>query len=564
MSMAGLLDWLDEPRDDAGLRVVVDDEWRFHSYAALAAAVGRQAAALADRGVGVGDVVGASTGAPLDFLATFHGALVLGAVPLPLVPPGLLGDGFAEHLAGLVRVGRPKVVVVGEPDHQLFADAIAAAGVPAACLRPAAPENGGPLPPRATPGDLALLQFTSGSSGRPRAVRIGWDNLEANIRALARSWAYGPGDAIGSWLPLHHDMGLTGCFLLPVVHRTDLWLLTPEQFLFQPLRWIECFGRYGANVTCSPNLGYGFSARRLGAEHLTGMDFSGWRVAVIAAERVDPATMDAFVRFAGDFGFRPEMFRPSYGLAEATLAVSVGTLERAARIVSVDWDSLSVGAQVAVTGETLVGEAPGEAGFDALVSAGVPLDGVPVRIVDEGGRELPEGHLGEVVVGGPGIARGYLGGDEPDEGDDAPSAFRDGELHTGDAGFLDGGELFLVGRMVDSVSVLGRQVYVEGLEALVAGVLDVPASRCVVVPSAGVGGRAVALVVEAVDDRDLVAQAADKLRWQLGFRAPVLAYAVPRGTLRRTTSGKVRRRHMWAMLLRGDLDVHAVGGEEQG
>jgi acyl-CoA synthetase (AMP-forming)/AMP-acid ligase II len=219
---------------------------------------------------------------------------------------------------------------------------------------------------------------------------------------------------------------------------------------------------------------------------------------------------------------------------------------------------------VAVTGETLVGEAPGEAGFDALVSAGVPLDGVPVRIVDEGGRELPEGHLGEVVVGGPGIARGYLGGDEPDEGDDAPSAFRDGELHTGDAGFLDGGELFLVGRMVDSVSVLGRQVYVEGLEALVAGVLDVPASRCVVVPSAGVGGRAVALVVEAVDDRDLVAQAADKLRWQLGFRAPVLAYAVPRGTLRRTTSGKVRRRHMWAMLLRGDLDVHAVGGEEQG
>jgi acyl-CoA synthetase (AMP-forming)/AMP-acid ligase II len=416
------------------------------------------------------------------------------------------------------------------------------------------------MPPRATPPDLALLQFTSGSSGRPRAVRIGWDNLEANIDALARSWDYGADDAIASWLPLHHDMGLTGCFLLPIVHRSDLWLQTPEQFLFQPLRWIECFGRYGANVTCSPNLGYGFSARRLGPEHLAGMDFGGWKAAVIAAERVDPATMDAFVRFAGEFGFRPDMFRPSYGLAEATLAVSVGTLERAARILTVDWDALEVGRPVTVTGETLVGEAPGQAGFDALVSAGVPLAGVPVRVVDEDGRELPERHLGEVVVGGPGVARGYLGGDDPDG---APSAFRNGELYTGDAGFLDGGEVFLAGRMVDSVSVLGRQVYVEGLEALVAGVLEVPASRCVVVPSAGVGGRAVALIVEAPGELDVLRQAADKLGWQLGSRVPVLAYAVPRGTLRRTTSGKVRRRHMWAALLRGDLDVHIVGGEER-
>src|SRR5215471_16329393 len=138
MTTAGLLDWLEDPRPDLGVRVVVDDEWRFHSYASLAAAVARQAAALADRGVGVGDVVGASTGAPLDFLATFHGALVLGAIPLPLAPPGLLGDGFAEHLAGLLAVGRPRVVVVGDPDHDHFADAIAAAGVPTACVRPAA------------------------------------------------------------------------------------------------------------------------------------------------------------------------------------------------------------------------------------------------------------------------------------------------------------------------------------------------------------------------------------------------------------------------------------------
>jgi fatty-acyl-CoA synthase len=545
---------------------------------------------LADHDVGPGDVVGASTGAPIDFLVTFHAALYLGAVAMPLAPPGLLGDGFAEHLAELLRTGCPKVVVVGQADRDHFVDAIRTAGVAAACMPSvgtgagADAGGGAALPPaparaRRDPSDLALLQFTSGSSGRPRAVRIGWENLATNLAMLRRSWDYGPADAVASWLPLHHDMGLTACFLTALSVQSELWMLTPEQFLFEPLRWLECFGRFGATVTCSPNLGYGLCARRLGPERLEGMDFTAWKAAVIAAERVDPRVMDAFITLTGDFGFRPWMFRPAYGLAEATVAVTMHSLDQPARILTVDWSKLELGAPVTVTAATRVGEAPATAGFDALVSAGVPLTDTVVRIVDEEDRALPDDHLGEVVVGGPAVAQGYLVGAEPGaagaeteapgggpsaepavDTDEGPSAFRHGEIHTGDAGLLHEGELFVVGRMADSLKVRGRQLYVEGLEALVAGILGLPPSRCVLVPASGRGGRSVSLLVESADDPELLRKAAAKLHWQLGGEIPVLTYAVERGTIVRTTSGKVRRRHMWATLLRGDLDRWLVPG----
>jgi fatty-acyl-CoA synthase len=236
------------------------------------------------------------------------------------------------------------------------AGAAQATGLDCPCLSlPLASERCEPL--ARPPAALALLQFTAGSSGSPRGVRISWSNLETQVAALRRWVRWRQDDSVASWLPLYHDMGLIGMFLCAVVHRARLWLLRPEQFLHSPASWLACLGRFGATRTASPTFGYASAAKKVTSSELEGMDFSCWRVAAVGAERVDAAALDRFAGLVAPSGFRRQAFLPGYGLAEATLALTGSRPGKLPLLVSVDRASLRFGDPVRVLERGCLGAA---------------------------------------------------------------------------------------------------------------------------------------------------------------------------------------------------------------
>lgn len=553
MERPGLLDWLEEPRAGRGLRFAEDDgDWSLWEYPRLALAVAAQAERV--RGLrAVGEAVSIVSGSGPGFVAAFMGTLAAGNTPSPLSPPGFGADPaeYVERTAAALRVAAPALVLADEGLLGPVGEAARLAGLPHEPQALVLDESEAAVRREAAAG-LALLQFTSGSTGQPRGVRVGWDNLEANIATIADWVDLGADDATATWLPLYHDMGLIGCLLTPIVNQTDVWVLRPEQFVARPERWLECFGARGASLTASPTFGFAYAARRVGEEALVGMDFSAWRTAIVGAERVDPVALARFASRLRPHGFDPAAFLPAYGLAEATLAVTGHRPGAEARAVRADWTAARGGERLAVTAEAPLAEAGGERGEGWLVGCGPPLPGTEVAVVDEDRAELPEGHLGEIVVRGETVADGY-------EGRSAAHAtsFEDGAVLTGDAGVLLDGELFVVGRLGDAISVRGRTVFAEDVEARLGGVDGVRAGRCAVLAGSHEGAERVVAVVEGEPGAWAEAVAA-VLRAQVGPEVKVEVWAGRPGAIQRTSSGKPRRRAMWEAIREGRLPAARV------
>jgi acyl-CoA synthetase (AMP-forming)/AMP-acid ligase II len=553
MERRGLLDWLEEPRTGRGLRFAEDDGgWSLWEYPRLAMAVAAQAERIRglSRQAGVVSIV--SAGGP-GFVAAFMGALAAGGTPSPLTPPGFGADlaEYEERTAAALRVAAPALVLADEALLGPVGEAARRAGLGHE-PQPLVLAEEGPAPRREAPAELALLQVTSGSTGRPRGVRVTWRNLESNIEMI-RSWVrLGADDATATWLPLHHDMGLIGCLLTPIVNQSDVWILRPEQFVAAPARWIECFGARGASLTASPTFGFAYAARRVREEDLEAMDFSAWRVAIVGAERVDPVALARFASKLRPHGFDASAFLPAYGLAEATLAVTGHRPGAEARAVRADWTAARGGERLTVTAEAPLTECGEERGEGWLVGCGPPHPGVGVTVVDGEGDELPEGHLGEVVIRGETVADGY-------EGESAAHAtsFENGAVLTGDAGVLLDGELFVAGRLGDAISVRGRTVFAEDVEARLNAVDGVRTGRCAVLAGSREGAERVVAVVEA-DPGPWAEAVAALIRSQVGPVATVEVWAGRRGAIQRTSSGKPRRRSMWAAIGEGRLPAEQV------
>jgi acyl-CoA synthetase (AMP-forming)/AMP-acid ligase II len=523
----GLLDWLDDPSTDRGIHVLDGDEWRFHRYASLAARVHGVSRQLRDAGVRPGDAVALSDSDCLDFASALFGALHAGAVAVPVAPPEVAGPSHLRRVAA--ASGAAVAVATGAvPD-----------AVPGLRLEPVA---GDPLEP-AEPGALALLQFTSGSTGTPRCVEITRENLEENVAAIDGWLAMGADESGASWLPFHHDMGLVGMLIASVVRRRTLWQMRPADFLTDPVRWLECLGRHGASVTAAPAFGYAYAARRVRPERLAGMDFSGCTSAIAGAERIDPAALAAFAALLEPHGFRPEALRPAYGLAEATLAVTGHPLGEPPRMVAVARAAVTPGERATLGEPRPVGEAPGA----WLASSGRPLPGVEVEVVGDDGEPVPDGALGEIVVRSPSVARGYRG-EAPGSG----TRFEDGRLFTGDAGFLLDGELYVLGRIAESIAVRGRMVHAEALEHELAERLGISPARCAVVSAQHTPDGGVVAVVER-EHGGWVDEAARIVKARLGPEIPVSVRAAAPGAIPRTTSGKPRRRRLWQAIAAGEV-----------
>jgi acyl-CoA synthetase (AMP-forming)/AMP-acid ligase II len=550
---AGLLDWVESPVAGDGIRFARDDGgWELVDYPRLAGLSMGVASRLADLGVGRDDVVCLAYDTGPRFVAAFFGTLLAGATPSPLAPPSAFQrtDEYVTGIAALLEAAAPALVICDAPFQPLMGEAAARAGVARA---PVVLDEGADGAFSSRPAaELALLQFTSGSSGTPRGVRVTRANLEANIHAI-RTWlGMGPADVTATWLPMHHDMGLIGCMLTPVVNRSPVLVLSPGQFVQAPERWVDCFGSQGAALTAGPSFGFAYVASRLREHDGAGWDLSGWRVAIVGAERVDAQALDRFATLLEPHGFRRSAFRPAYGLAEATLAVSAHDGSRAPSLARVEWDRLRVGEPAPVLDVTELGEAEIERSTDWLVGCGRPLTGAAVSVVDDEGHPVPDGVVGEIVASGTSVADGYRAATRASA---SRTHFEGEAVRTGDCGFVAGGELWVVGRMGDSLKVRGRSIFAEDLEAKLVEIPGVRPGRVVALLGTHEGREVAAAVAEGAPPE--AAEALQRvLRREAGAGARIVGVVGERGTIARTTSGKPRRRVMWERLKDG-----SIGGE---
>lgn len=553
--MTSVLDWLDYASEHQGIHFAEPGGgWTFVSYATLGHDSARVAGLLKGRGARPGEIVSLLVSEPKEFVPAFLGTMLAGLTPSPIAAPVTLqgNDRYVEHVADILRVARPSVVL---SDATLLDIAVKTAniteGTTAVLL-----EEISSLPIegsyRCPPADLQLLQFTSGSSGTPKGVRVSRENLAANVSSIHQWLGITEADSCSSWLPMYHDMGLIGTFLGSVVAQIDLWLMSPIDFLRSPLRWLEVHGRHGATVTTSPNFGYAYAAKRVRPEQLQDLDFSSWRVAMNGAERIDPGAAAAFTELLAPHGFRSTAFTPCYGMAEATLAVCgvpPGSGARTVRLAG----GLRTGEPVIAVGEGRLGIADPDDDGKSLTSCGPPVAGTRVDVVDEDGNPLPAGCFGEIRVQGDSVAHGYLAATSS-----ASSNFTDSGLRTGDSGFLLDGELFVVGRIGDSLKVRGRKVHAEDLEIQLAAV-GIGGGRCAVALGASQNAQHVVVLVESGESAWLDG-ALSVIRAATDDAVQVTVSRATRGAIPRTSSGKPRRRLIWQQFLAGEVIGELVHG----
>ncbi len=559
-----LLAWVESPHAANAVRTLEDSaarakRWAAATYGKLAADVRLLAAGLRAHRLAPGDRVCVLCAPGPAFIGALYAAWWAGGcgVPLPLPVMSEPPARYWSRIESMIAVARPRLIMVSaaqlaDPQGAPLAGLARAAGADVVTLAAlCAAGHDGPLG-RVRGTGTALVQFTSGSGGPPKGVPVSAANLSANVAALRRWLGITETDRTATWLPHYHDMGLTGCVLVPVTAQGDIFVMRPEQFIRDPVAWLSCFGEHGATMTASPSFGYQYAAARTHPERLRGMDFAPWRVAVVGAERVSPRAIAGFAGLLAPFRFDAGAFRPAYGLAEATLAVTGRHPEDCFTALDVDWEAAERGRKVPVTAEHQLTAFGREGSRPWVVSCGRPLAGVDVTIVDDDHRELPEGTLGEVAVSGASVTRGYLGA-EPES---VFTSFVGARLFTGDDGFIWNGQLYVVGRRGDGLKVAGRSLYSEQVEAEFAVAAGLSPSRCTALLGTLGGTEEAAVIVEAPVGEWVAAASAVLTRLTGGIRHAV--YTAPRGTVPRTTSGKPMRKAAWKLLAAGDLNITCV------
>jgi fatty-acyl-CoA synthase len=312
-------------------------------------------------------------------------------------------------------------------------------------------------PEKVTPSDVAFLQFTSGSTSRPKGVTLTHENLMANIKCIMQDGLQTrPEDRGISWLPLYHDMGLIGFVLSPVVHRIQVVFLPPLLFLKRPIAWFQAITRHKGTIAYAPNFAFALCLKRIKDRDLEKIDLSSWRVAGCGAEPIRPETLETFAdRFAG-VGFDKRALLPSYGMAESSLAISFTELSEGVKTISVDGETL--------WGENVAKLVPEDDPRSIrLVSCGTkfPLHDVAAFPHDDvaGEQPLPEDRVGELRIRGPSVMRGYW-----DDEARSKEALAGGWLKTGDLGFLHDGRIFICGRSKEVIIINGRNYYPQDIE----------------------------------------------------------------------------------------------------
>jgi fatty-acyl-CoA synthase len=509
------------------------------------------AQALRERGVRRGDRVAVCLDTGRDVMSTLFGCALLGAVPVILEPPMLGGRRKASQtrMRRILQVTAARALVTDARYREVDIEVIAETGV--MVVQPPYPQGSQSWQePPDNADELAFIQFTSGTVGDAKGVAVTHRGLFANAAALGARTPYFTGDVSVGWLPLYHDMGLVGITLAPFLHTIPVVLLSPLTFIAAPERWLQAIHRFRGTLSPAPNFGYQLCVKNISDDRLAGIDLRSWRVAYNGAEFIDARTLRAWQARMGPLGFVPEAMRPSYGMAELTLAATLCTPCRLPRIMRIS--------RAALAGEGLA--IPAEnAGPDVqeVVSLGTAVDGHRVCIVDECGTLLPERRQGNVLVSGPSLMKGYYG--EPDKTADA---IRDGWFGTGDLGFIVDDELYITGRTKDLIIIAGCNYHPYPIEAAAATVLGIRNGGTAAVGhfDPELGTEALVVLIETpMRDSHLqkcICTAVEReVADQTGLR-PRRVVAVKPGALPKTPSGKLQRPEILRLLMAGEYQPH--------
>lgn len=497
------------------------------------------AGGLAAEGLRRGEAVAIMLPSGLDFFRAFFGALLAGGVPVPLYPPARLSQ-IEDHLrrqAGILANCQAPVLVT--VDEAKLAARLLRAQVDTLQRVSAVADLHGAPPPALVAGDLAFLQYTSGSTGAPKGVALTHANLLANIRAWSGLLALRTDDVCVSWLPLYHDMGLIGAWLGSLYNACPLVLMSPLAFLARPELWLQAIDRHRGTITAAPNFAFELCLHRIPEAALAGVDLSCLRLALNGAEAVSPATVEAFCTRFAPYGFRREAMKPVYGLAECAVALTMPAPDAPPRIDRIARDPF------VTTGEAVAVSDPDTPAM-AFVACGAPIPGHELRVVDDAGRELPERRVGHVQFRGPSATSGYFRNPEATR-----ALFRgegaDAWLDSGDLAYVADGQLYPAGRVKDIIVRGGRNLHPEVLEEAIGGLPGVR-KGCVAVFGAADPATATERLVAVAETRSEDETARRELRRRinrlavdlLGLPLDDIVLAPPRSVLK-TSSGKIRR-----------------------
>jgi fatty-acyl-CoA synthase len=491
-----------------------------------------------------------------NFAYVYFGVIIAGGVPVPVSQPAGTSNlaKYLDNLTHIIHDCEAKFFITYDKikliagslmnisnlvSGFLFDDEIFANPVPADQFKKL---------PVVKPDDLALIQYTSGTTGKPKGVMLSNRNLLHNIHGIGVASGMTDNDVGISWLPMYHDMGLIGGFLSTMYWNISLVLMAPEAFIFRPFWWLENIARYRVTMGVAPNFGYHYCVTRIDDGDLHKLDLSSWRLALNGAEPVDRITLSKFLDKFGPCGLRDDIFLPVYGMAEDSLAATFPSLDRTT-VVRRFMRSMLEEEDRAVDSDSKNSKE-----YIDLVSVGYPLVGQEIRIVDEKGKTLHEREVGEICVKSPSLTSGYYKNQKATK-----EAVREGWLHSGDMGFVLDGMLYISGRKKEMIIKRGKNIYPYDVERIASTVKGVRLGCCAAfdVHNEEQGTEDLVLVCETtVKDKNhlerLKQEIHNEILAKLGI-APDDIRLVPRETIPKTTSGKTQRILCKKIYLEGEL-----------
>jgi len=531
-----------------------DGTERFCPFSEIYSEAQRRASHFAERGLVKGDRLAMVVPEGDEFVLSFLGAICAGVVPVPIYPQLSFKNVEAYHdtVTHIADASGAKMLLT-TPATKQYVEPVLGRAKSVKSLVSAEELVGDPgkrVSVKVDPGDLAFLQFTSGSTSRPKGVMVSHANLAWNsesfmIHGLKRDSSVDKGV---SWLPLFHDMGLIGFVMGPLFTDIPVVFLPTASFVRAPRIWLDTIHKHRGTITYAPNFAYALVSKRVKDKDVAGLDLSCLKHAGCGAEPIQAKTLREFAEKLAPAGFSPKAFLPSYGMAEATLAITFVPAQTGMRSDSIDAKSREAGEAKPSTAE----------GAQELVNCGKPFPEHEIAIVDENGKRLGDRQIGQIITRGPSICAGYY--QEPEL---TAAAFKDGWLHTGDLGYTVDGEVFICGRLKDIIIIRGRNFYPNDIEWTVSELPGVRRGNVVAFGTEVDGEEQLVICAEAFQSdalhlKDAIAQAVTA-NFSLNVHSVEI---VAQGSLPRTSSGKPQRRKTKQMYLDGTLQTSKSAGAE--
>jgi fatty-acyl-CoA synthase len=522
-----------------------------YAYSEVERLTAHRAHAMQKLGLRMGDRVGLVVIEPEDFVLTFLAAIRIGVVPVPLYPPLSFGalDAYADRTRRVLALSQARVLFASERLQNVLWSLVDT--VPTlerlVCVETLRDGHGEPVFPTIKPEDTAFLQYTSGSTSDPKGVVVTHGNLAANTHAIiTEGLKKGNGDGVAvAWLPLYHDMGLIGFVIATIMHGMTSVFIPTMRFIKKPSVWLDAIHRHRGTVSFAPNFAYALVTRKCSEEELNTWDLSSMEAFGCGAEPIHPDTVRAFEEvFIQRCKLPKHAFLPSYGMAEATLAISFKPLFK-------DWRSTVVDLEIFQDTGRVVSPEPGRLTLEH-VSCGPTFVDHDIAAFSEKGERLPEGQEGELWLKGPSVTPGYFNNPEA-----TAACYTDGWLHTGDLGYVLHGEVYVTGRLKDLIILNGKNVHPQSIEWVVGAVDGVRQGNVVAFSRPGRDSEELVIVLETRetdgDKLNAIRAAVSKaVRSELGV-PPADVVCLQPGNLPKTSSGKLQRRKTRSQYISGEL-----------